>query len=42
MIISMFSDDTLETQAGVTLFAYFYTLLLFGRKKGDNMPAEVN
>jgi len=41
MIISMFSDDTLETQAGVTLFAYFYTLLLFGRKSGDNMPAKV-
>ncbi len=42
MIISMFSDDTLETQAGVTLFAFFYSLLLFGRKKGDSMPAKVN
>lgn len=42
MIISMFSDDTLETQAGVTLFAFFYSLLLFGRKKGDNMPAGVS
>ena len=41
MIISMFSDDTLETQAGVTLFAFFYSLLLFGRKKGDSMPAKV-
>jgi len=41
MIISMFSDDTLETQAGVTMFAFFYTLLLFGRKDGDNMPAGV-
>ena len=41
MLISMFSDDTLETQAGVTLFAFFYTLLLFGRKKGDNMPATI-
>ena len=40
MFISMFSDDTLETQAGVTLFAFFYTLLLFGRKKGDNFPAN--
>ncbi len=36
MIISMFSDDTLETQAGVTLFAFFYSLLLFGRKKGNH------
>ncbi len=42
MIISMFSDDTLETQAGVTLFAFFYSLLLFGRKQGDNMPAGVS
>lgn len=41
MMISMLSDDTLETQAGVTLFAFFYSLLLFGRKKGDNMPAGV-
>ncbi|MBC8319402.1 MAG: O-antigen ligase family protein [Bacteroidetes bacterium] len=42
MIISMFSDDTLETQAGVTLFTFFYSILLFGRKKGDNMPAGVS
>ena len=33
MIISMFSDDTLETQAGVTLFAFFYTFLLFGKTR---------
>ncbi len=42
MFISMFSDDTFETQAGVTLFAFFYTLLLFGRKKGDQMPASIS
>jgi len=42
MMISMFSDDTLETQAGATLFAFFYSLLLFGRKKGDNMPAKLS
>ncbi len=30
---SMLSDDTLETQAGVTLFAFFYTLFLFGKQK---------
>ncbi len=41
MIVSMFSDDTIETQAGVTLFAFFYSLLLFGRKEGENMPARV-
>ncbi len=41
MIISMFSDDTIETQAGATMFAFFYSLLLFGRKKGDKMPARI-
>lgn len=30
---SMLSDDTLETQAGVTLFAFFYSFLLFGKEK---------
>jgi hypothetical protein len=33
MTISMLSDDTLETQAGVTLFAFFYTLLMFGKTR---------
>ncbi|NOX86131.1 MAG: O-antigen ligase family protein [Chlorobi bacterium] len=33
IIWSMLSDDTLETQAGVTLFAFFYTLFLFGKQK---------
>ncbi|MBI4646530.1 MAG: O-antigen ligase family protein [Bacteroidia bacterium] len=33
-VLSMLSDDTLETQAGVTFFAFFYSLFLFGR--GDN------
>ena len=42
MIISMFSDDTLETQAGVTLFAFFYSLLLCGCRKVDKMPANVS
>jgi hypothetical protein len=32
MAFSMLSDDTLETQAGATLFAFFMTFLLFGRK----------
>ncbi len=41
MFISFFSDDTLETQAGATLFAFFYSFLLFGRKLGDKMPAGV-
>lgn len=35
MAISMLSDDTLETQAGVTLFAYFYALLMFGKTRAN-------
>ena len=41
MIVSMLSDDTIETQAGATMFAFFYSLLLFGRKVGDKMPARL-
>jgi len=33
MLLSMLSDDTLETHAGVTLFAFFLSLLMFGKKK---------
>ncbi len=32
-LFSMLDEDTLETQAGVTFFAYFYSLFLFGVKK---------
>ena len=31
MLLSMFPEDTLETQAGVTLFAFFEALLLFAK-----------
>lgn len=31
MMLSMFPEDTLETQAGVTLFAFFTSLLLFAK-----------
>lgn len=31
-MLSMLNEDTLEVQAGVTFFAFFYSLLLFGRK----------
>ena len=34
-IISMIPEDTIESQAGVTFFAFFYTFLLFGRKEDD-------
>ncbi len=32
MILSMLTEDTIETQAGVTLFAFFNSFLLFCRK----------
>lgn len=32
-VISMLTEDTLETQAGVTFFAFFNSLLLFGINK---------
>ncbi len=35
MTISMLSDDTLETQAGVTLFAFFYSFLMFGKNRAN-------
>lgn len=31
--LSMLTEDTIETQAGATIFAYFSALLLFGREK---------
>ena len=34
-LLSMFSEDTLETQAGVSFFAFFNCLLLFGRDEGE-------
>ena len=33
MLLSMFPEDTLETQAGATLFAFFVSLLLFAKPK---------
>ncbi len=36
MLLSMLSDDTLETHAGVTLFSFFLTLLMFGKEKAPN------
>jgi hypothetical protein len=36
----MFSDDTIETQAGATLFAFFYSFLLLGKKR-DNVKTSI-
>jgi len=33
ILISMFSDDTLETHTGATLFAFFSALILFGKQR---------
>ncbi len=40
MLLSMLSDDTLETHAGVTLFAFFLSLLMFGKEKRKQSPAN--
>ena len=32
MVVSMISEDTIETQVGVTIFAFFTSLFLFGKK----------
>ncbi len=37
IILSMFSDDTLDTQAGATLFAFFYSFLLLARKEKKSL-----
>jgi hypothetical protein len=41
-ILSMFTEDTLETQAGVTFFAFFNSFFLFSRGKyeGDKIYGE--
>jgi homotetrameric cytidine deaminase len=38
VFMSMLTEDTLETQAGATFFAFFNSLLLFGRKRGPDLP----
>jgi hypothetical protein len=32
-LLSFLNEDTLETQIGITLFSYFYSLFLFGSRK---------
>jgi hypothetical protein len=33
MLLSMLSDDTMETHAGITLFSFFMSLLMFGKEQ---------
>lgn len=40
-LFSMITEDTIESQTGVTFFALFYSLLLFARKDADLVPSEV-
>ena len=40
MLLSMFPEDTMETQAGATLFVFFTSLLLFAApQKSDNVQS---
>ncbi len=42
MLLSMFSDDTLQTHSGMTLFAFFSSLLMFGKEKPEkSLSAEM-
>ena len=40
MLLSMFPEDTLETQAGASLFAFFESLLLFAAPQELETPKE--
>ena len=40
IVMSMLTEDTLETQAGATFFAFFNALLLFGCKRQPEDAAE--
>ncbi len=40
MLISMLSDDTLQTHSGLTLFAFFTSLLMFGKEKSLSPDSE--
>jgi len=35
ILLSMFGEDTLETHPGVSFFAYFYSLLVFGKERSE-------
>lgn len=40
MMASMISGDTIESQVGVTLFYFWYSFLLFGRKEPDPIQIQ--
>ncbi len=42
MLLSMFSDDTLQTHSGLTLFVFFSSILMFGKEKPEkSLPREI-
>jgi hypothetical protein len=41
-LLSMLNEDTLETQAGATFFAYFYSLFLFSDTEENKLHKEIN
>lgn len=40
LLVSMLPEDTIESQAGVTWFAFFNSLLIFAFKKWDDRPEQ--
>jgi hypothetical protein len=40
--LSMLTEDTLETQTGVSFFMFFYSLFLFGRMKTESRVKKMS
>ena len=40
LLLSMLPEDTIETQAGVTWFAFFNSLLIFASEMGEETPKK--
>jgi O-antigen ligase len=41
-LLSMLTEDTIESQTGVTFFAFFYSFFLFARKEKDPLISKTN
>jgi hypothetical protein len=41
-LLSMLTEDTIESQTGVTFFAFFYSFFLFARKEKDTLISKTN
>ncbi|MFP4691940.1 MAG: O-antigen ligase family protein [Bacteroidales bacterium] len=40
LMVSMINEDTIDTQAGLSFFVFFYTMLLFGRREKIELGGE--